>query len=83
MTETEIMYTSEDLLLGTLLGAEETQILHAIDSGYSDIDSIHFLTGIPLLCIKNKVKALVGLGFVKAEPCVLNPVKRLYIANHT
>ena len=61
MTETEIQYPSRKLL-EAVLGAEETQILDAIDRGYKDIDSIHFLTGIPVPCIRNKIKALAWLS---------------------
>ncbi len=66
MTETEIQYPSRKLL-EAVLGAEETQILDAIDRGYKDIDSIHFLTGIPMPCIRNKVKALASLGLIRGE----------------
>jgi hypothetical protein len=80
MIETEIIYPSKKLL-ETLLGGEETQILHAIDRGYTDINSIHLLTGIPLPCIQNKVKALVGLGLITDESGELLPMQRLYLSD--
>ncbi len=80
MTVTDIQYPSKRIL-EALLGGEETQILHAIDRGFADIDSIHFLTGIPLPCVHNKVKALVGLGLVADESGELISIPRLYMAD--
>ena len=64
MTQTAPQYSSKSLI-ESLLGPEESQILHAIERGFTDINSIHLLTGIPLPCIQNKADALIGLGIVK------------------
>ncbi len=48
-----------------LLGLEESQIIRAISEGFGEIESIHYVTGIPVLCIESKVAALEELGWVK------------------
>ncbi len=52
-------------IVQSILGMEETQILKVVNAGYNDVQSIHFLTGIPLECIESKIRALAGLGLVR------------------
>ena len=51
--------------LVAVLGMEEDTIMHAIGRGFKDIESIHFVTGVPMPCIEQKVSALIGIGLVK------------------
>jgi len=51
--------------LAAVLGMEETQILHTLMEGPWDVQSIHFITGIPVPCIDAKLRALVGIGLVR------------------
>jgi len=51
--------------LKTVLGMDEAQILEAINRCFTDMNSIHLLTGIPIICVGNKVSALVELKMVK------------------
>ncbi len=44
-----------------LIGSEEATILKVIARGYSDVNSIHLLTGIPMMCIERKISALIEL----------------------
>ncbi len=53
----------EDLV--AVLGAEEGAILHAIGRGFKDVESIHYVTGVPLSCVEHKVAALTGLGLLR------------------
>ncbi|MBN2150068.1 MAG: hypothetical protein JW839_01355 [Candidatus Lokiarchaeota archaeon] len=48
-----------------LLGLEESCIVRAIAEGFGDVESIHYVTGIPVSCIEFKVAALEGIGWVK------------------
>ncbi len=52
-------------ILVSVLGMEETQILKVLIRDPCDIQTIHFMTGIPLPCIENKIRALVSLGLAK------------------
>jgi hypothetical protein len=51
--------------LAAVLGMEESAIFDAIEKGFTDIESIHFVTGVPVPCIERKVSGLVGIGLVK------------------
>ncbi len=48
-----------------MLGLEESQIIRAISEGFGEIESIHYITGIQILCIESKVAALEELGWIK------------------
>ncbi len=48
-----------------ILGLEESQIMRAILEGFGEIESIHYVTGIPVPCIEIKVAALESLGWIK------------------
>ncbi len=50
--------------LESVLGAEEAMILKALRVFPGDVETIHFMTGIPSDCIKTKIAALVALGYV-------------------
>ncbi|MEX2681309.1 MAG: response regulator [Candidatus Sigynarchaeota archaeon] len=49
------------------LGSEEAEIMEAIYLGFGDLESIHFITGIPVPCIERKVGALIAMGLVTAS----------------
>ncbi len=51
--------------LVSVFGMEETQLLQALKGDPLDILSLHFMTGIPVVCVTNKIRALVGLGMVR------------------
>jgi hypothetical protein len=57
-----VIFTRE---IEMILGLEETLIISAIAEGFGEIESIHYVTGIPVACIEYKVAALEGLGWVK------------------
>jgi hypothetical protein len=80
MTLSSFQFPSKRLL-ESLLGSEETQILHAIERGFRDCNSIHLLTGIPLLCVHNKIAALVGLGLIKKEANEFAPLESVIFPN--
>ncbi len=61
-----------------MLGLEESQIIRAISEGFSEVESIHFVTGIQVPCIENKVAALEELGWVKKEKSGLVLTKDVY-----
>jgi hypothetical protein len=48
-----------------ILGLEESQIIRAISEGFGEVESIHYVTGIPVPCIEFKVAALESIGWVK------------------
>jgi CheY-like chemotaxis protein len=50
--------------LEAMLGTEEAEIVKAIDQGFGDLESIHFVTGIAVPCIERKLGALVAMGLV-------------------
>ncbi len=50
--------------LESVLGAEEALILKALRVFPGGVETIHFMTGIPLGCVEAKVAALVALGYV-------------------
>nr|MDO8118139.1 hypothetical protein [Candidatus Sigynarchaeota archaeon] len=50
--------------LEAVLGHEEMQILRAIQAFPGDIESLHFITGIPRKCIEAKLAALEKLDYV-------------------
>jgi hypothetical protein len=52
-------------MLASVLGMEETRILDLVKACPSDVQSIHFQTGLPLPCIEGNLRALVHLGLVR------------------
>ncbi len=49
------------------IGSEEAEIATAICQGFGDLESIHFITGIPIPGIERKLGALIAMGFVMEE----------------
>jgi hypothetical protein len=44
-----------------LIGSEEATIFKVVAKGYSDVTSIHLLTGIPIGCVERKLAALAEI----------------------
>jgi hypothetical protein len=50
--------------LDVLLATEDRQILKSMNVGLSDVQSIHFMTGIPVPCIERRMRAFMNLKLV-------------------
>jgi len=63
----DVGMTSLSPELAATLGSEEAEIVTAICQGFGDLESIHFITGIPIPCIERKLGALIAMGLVMKE----------------